>query len=180
MNFFFSFSPTQRRVNFDSIYDPIVTLESQEAHGVDTTENQEAHSERNENIGPELQSIEEDYRYNFSSFPRRIRKGQPPRIIRSQSLYGTPHSLAWGALRQFSEGMPMETPSSIHSNDRRSFIYDEPTLMSPGEGSLYSVIVDDGSLQRRRISLNSEYSRFARFYIYLTFTIFIFIYIFLI
>jgi hypothetical protein len=53
------------------------------------------------------------------------------------------------------------TPSSIHSEDifQRNFIYDEPGVISPGGGSMYSVIMDDGTLQRRRISLTSEYSR---------------------
>lgn len=65
-------------------------------------------------------------------------------------------------MRYFNNGLSAGTPSSIHSEDifQRSFMYDEPGVISPGEGSIYSVVMDDGSLQRRRISLTSEYSRF--------------------
>ncbi|PKY38564.1 hypothetical protein RhiirA4_336561 [Rhizophagus irregularis] len=157
-------SSSRRTVSFpspyyDSIYNPPVTAESQEAHGYNEEENIN-------NFDTSLHPIEEHRPLDsdFSSFPRRIKKGTSPRFPRHrhQTQYGTPHSFAWSALRYFNEGLSGGTPSSIHSEDvfQRSFMYDEPGVISPGEGSMYSVIMDDGSLQRRRISLTSEYSRY--------------------
>ncbi|RIA95229.1 Fusaric acid resistance protein-like-domain-containing protein [Glomus cerebriforme] len=150
--------------HLDSLFDPPVTTESQEAHGY----NEEQNTNTTNNPDPTLHPIEEEESHRqqsveFSTFPKRIKKGTSPnshRFPRSHQ-YGTPHSSAWSALKHFNDGLSAGTPPPIRSEYifQRSYNYDEPLVMSPGEESVYSVIMDDGSYQRRRISLTSEYSR---------------------
>ncbi|CAI2170058.1 83_t:CDS:2 [Funneliformis geosporum] len=177
--------PSRRAVkedNLGSTYDPPVTIESQEAHG-------EPSVDRIIAIDTALQPIEEEVdrvspSIESSTFPKRIIKKGPPttptsrKFHRSRNQNEIPFSFTytpsyssdrvpWSALRNYNDrhhndNLMTGTPSSTTRLDEffhSGVIYDDPRSISPGDESLFSVIMDDGSLQRRRISLTSEPSR---------------------
>ncbi|CAG8441266.1 7037_t:CDS:2 [Funneliformis mosseae] len=169
--------PPYREDNLGSTYDPPVTIESQEAHGEPNVDNVIA-------IDSALQPIEEDDRHTESStFPRRVKRGPPTtptsrKFHRSRNQTEHPFSFTytpsyssdrvpWSVLRSYNDRYYNDTlpgtpsPARLDNSYQSGVIYDDPHSISPGEESLFSVIMDDGSKQRRRISLTSEPSRNA-------------------
>ncbi|RHZ54171.1 hypothetical protein Glove_429g25 [Diversispora epigaea] len=84
------------------------------------------------------------------------------RLSRSRSYFPGSYSASfsnervpWNSLRQYNDSLLSCSPQSLMDDN----IHEDPSsMMSPTDG-LFSVIMDDGTLQNRRISLTSEYSR---------------------
>ncbi|CAG8672893.1 12627_t:CDS:2, partial [Cetraspora pellucida] len=157
-----SFSPEQTlHRNYGSLFEHFQSFGRENLH------NERELSKSHSNVNEDPNSSEDGFLYSRrgSTFPLRLplnsnTHSNARRISRNHTYSTTPGSylasfssdkVPWNALRYYHDSF-----SPTYDEN-----FEDPALLSPNYddgGSISSVIMDDGSLQRRRISLTSEHS----------------------